>query len=180
MPTPWLDVAGRDGPGARTPFRLRRSQRVLAAGLGRRGVVDTSRLRSAKRNKIAGARLHQSCAFMQSCEEFGELASLLAAKVSLSRSALADVPGARTGRAGAVVPPHLYMIVTAFRQNSTPFLLLRPYAIETSTHQSQKYRGLSLLLDVVLGSTCRRVHRHGTLSYGDPSAPQHEIAARST
>ena len=76
--------------------------------------------------------------------------------------------------------PHLYMIVTACRQNSTPFLLLRPYAIETSTHQSQKYRGLSLLLDVVLGSTCRRVHRHGTLSHGDPGAPEHEIAARST
>ena len=101
-------------------------------------------------------------------------------KVNLSRSALADVPGARTGRAGAVVPPHLYMIVTAFRQNSTPFLLLRSYAIKTSTHQLQKYRGLSLLLGVVLGSTCRRVHRHGTLSHGDPSAPEHEIAARST
>jgi hypothetical protein len=50
---------------------------------------------------------------MQSCEEFGELASLLAAKGEPSRSALADAPGARTGRGGAVVPPHLYMIVTA-------------------------------------------------------------------
>jgi hypothetical protein len=34
----------------------------------------------AKGNNDASTRLHQSCAFMQSCEEFGELASLLAAK----------------------------------------------------------------------------------------------------
>jgi hypothetical protein len=34
----------------------------------------------AKGNKGASTRLHQCCAFMQSCEEFGELASLLAAK----------------------------------------------------------------------------------------------------
>jgi hypothetical protein len=34
-------------------------------------------------------------------------------KMNLPRSALADVPGAHTGRGGAMVPPHLYMIVTA-------------------------------------------------------------------
>ncbi len=34
----------------------------------------------AQGNKGASTRLHQSCGFMQSCEEFGELASLLAAK----------------------------------------------------------------------------------------------------
>jgi hypothetical protein len=88
---------------------------------------------------------------MQSCEEFHELAA-----------------------------PDLYMIVTACRQNSTPSLLVRPYAVETSTHPALKYRGLSLLLDVVLGSTCRCVYRHGALSHGHPSAPEHEIAARST
>jgi hypothetical protein len=54
----------------------------------------------AKGNKGASTRLHQSCAFMQFCEEFSELASLLAAKVNLSRSASADVSGARIGRPG--------------------------------------------------------------------------------
>ena len=47
-------------------------------------------------------------------------------------------------------------------------------------HQALKYRGQSLQLDVVLDSACRCVHRHGTGSHSDPSAPEHEIAARST
>src|SRR6202030_956198 len=87
---------------------------------------------------------------MQSCDEFHELAA-----------------------------PHLYMIVTACRPNSIPFLLSRPYAIQTSTHQTIKDRGLSLLLDVVLDSACHRVHRHGAGSHDNPSSPEHEIAARS-
>jgi hypothetical protein len=47
-------------------------------------------------------------------------------------------------------------------------------------HLALKYRGLPLLLNVALDSTCRCVHRHGTGSHGDLSAPEHEIAARST
>jgi len=36
----------------------------------------------AQANKIASARLDQSCSFTQSCEEFGELASRLATPVN--------------------------------------------------------------------------------------------------
>jgi hypothetical protein len=51
--------------------------------------------------------------------------------------------------------------------------------MQTSTHQTLQYRDLSLQLDVALDSTHCRVRRRGTGSHGDPSAPEHEIAARS-
>jgi hypothetical protein len=118
---------------------------------------------------------------MQSCEEFGELASLLAAKgepfaIRVSRCAGRAYRSSWRGPGAAASLHDCYSLPAKLHTVFTP-----PTISYSNFYASgANYRGLSLLLDVVLDSTCRCVHRDRTGSHGDLSAPEHEIAARST